>query len=192
MLWHYIGKVILLLGFLYIFICSLSFLGDAFKLLGGKFKPSAATTTTTSSDLRTGGRWFDPLLGQYSLRGLMIVISTELIRPSPPSVVSTISGSSQWLGKNIVPSHWLKELQQNMGWCTGRRDITEILLKTALNTIQSISYFFRFFLTLSQNKPWFLRVCSISLLKTLWEKEELLVTSNSSFSHSVFYSIVEL
>ena len=34
--WHYIGKVILLLGFLYLFICSLSFLGDAFKLLGGK------------------------------------------------------------------------------------------------------------------------------------------------------------
>ena len=37
------------------------------------------------------------------------------------------------------------------------------------------------------NKPWFLRVCSISLLKILWEKEKLLVTSNFSFSHSVFY-----
>ena len=36
------------------------------------------------------------------------------------------------------------------------------------------------------NKPWFLRVCSTSLLKTLWEKEKLLVTSNFSFSHSVF------
>ena len=23
-----------------------------------------------------------------------------------------------------------------------------------------------------QNEPWFLRVCSISLLKTLWEKEK--------------------
>ena len=29
------------------------------------------------------------------------------------------------------------------------------------------------------------RVLSISLLKTLWEKEKLLVTSNLSFSHSV-------
>ena len=28
-----------------------------------------------------------------------------------------------------------------------------------------------------QNKPWFLRVSSTSLLKTLWEKEKLLVTS---------------
>ena len=35
------------------------------------------------------------------------------------------------------------------------------------------------------NKPWFLRVCSISLLKTLWEKEKLLVTSNFSFSQCV-------
>ena len=39
------------------------------------------------------------------------------------------------------------------------------------------------------NKPWFLRVCSTSLLKTLWEKEKLLVTSNFSFSHSVFLPI---
>ena len=36
------------------------------------------------------------------------------------------------------------------------------------------------------NKPWFLRVSSISLLKTLWEKEKLLDTSNFFFSHSVF------
>ena len=37
------------------------------------------------------------------------------------------------------------------------------------------------------NKPWFLRVFSTSLLKTLWEKEKLLMTSNFSFSPSVFY-----
>ena len=37
------------------------------------------------------------------------------------------------------------------------------------------------------NKPWFLCVCSTSLLKTQREKEKLLVTSNFSFSHSVFY-----
>ena len=38
------------------------------------------------------------------------------------------------------------------------------------------------------NEPWFSCVCSISLLKTLWEKEKLLVTSNFSFSHSVLHS----
>ena len=39
------------------------------------------------------------------------------------------------------------------------------------------------------NKPWFLRVCSTVLLKTLWEKEKLFVTSNFSFSQSVFYPL---
>ena len=42
------------------------------------------------------------------------------------------------------------------------------------------------------NKPWFLCVCSTSLMKTLREKEKLLVTSNFSFSHSVFYPIGQL
>ena len=42
------------------------------------------------------------------------------------------------------------------------------------------------------NKPWFLRVCFKSLLKTLWEKEKLLATSNFSFSHCVFYLLGEV
>ena len=40
-----------------------------------------------------------------------------------------------------------------------------------------------------RNKPWFLRVCYVSLFKTLWE-EKLLVTSNFSFSHSVLYPVI--
>ena len=43
-----------------------------------------------------------------------------------------------------------------------------------------------------QNMLRFLRVCSTSLLKTMWEKEKSLVTSNFSFSHSVFYPFGEL
>ena len=42
------------------------------------------------------------------------------------------------------------------------------------------------------NKPCILRVCSTRLLKTLWEKEKLLIMSNFSFSHSVFYPFEEL
>ena len=42
---------------------------------------------------------------------------------------------------------------------------------------------------LFSNKALFLRACNKNLLKTLWEKEKLLVTSNFSFSHSVFYSL---
>ena len=57
-------------------------------------------------DLRTGGRWFDPWLGQYSFQGLMMVIATGFIPLSLLSVVSTMVlwESSQWLGKNIVRS----------------------------------------------------------------------------------------
>ena len=46
--------------------------------------------------------------------------------------------------------------------------------------------------TLSQTSPVFLRFCSTRPLKTLREKEKLLVTSNFSFSHGVFYPLGEL
>ena len=93
-------------------------------------------------DFRTGGRWFDPRLGQYSFRVLIIVIATGFIPLSALSIVSTIVmwESSQWLGKNIVWSTG-KELQESMDRYTDRRDITEILLKTALNIIQSVDLF---------------------------------------------------
>ena len=42
------------------------------------------------------------------------------------------------------------------------------------------------------NKPRFLHVCSTSLLKTVWEKGKLLIMSNVSFSHGVFYPFGEL
>ena len=54
--------------------------------------------------LRTGGRRFDPRLGQYVFRGLMIVIETGFIPLSTLSIVSTIImwKISQRLGRNIV------------------------------------------------------------------------------------------
>ena len=44
----------------------------------------------------------------------------------------------------------------------------------------------QWYLTLSQTSQRAMRVCSTRLLKTLWEKEKLLVTSNFSFSHCFF------
>ena len=41
--------------------------------------------------LRTGGRWFDPRLGQYSCRGLIIVIATGFIPLPSLSIVSTMA-----------------------------------------------------------------------------------------------------
>ena len=57
--------------------------------------------------------------------------------------------------------------------------------------LSSVFDFFIVFFNPFPNNPWFLRVCSASLLKTLWEKVKLLVMSNF-FSHSVFYSFGEL
>ena len=47
-------------------------------------------------------------------------------------------------------------------------------------------------LTLSQTISGFYVSAVLSLLKTLWKKEKLLVTSNFSFSHSVFYPFGKL
>ena len=76
------------------------------------------------------------------------------------------------------------------------------MLYTRLNMFLLFSFYFHTsyssgsmkHLTLNsfQNKPWFLHVHSSSLLKTLWKKEKLLVTTNFSFSHSVFYPFGEL
>ena len=49
-----------------------------------------------------------------------------------------------------------------------------------------------FYINPYPNKPRFLRVCSGSLLKTLWEKKKLLVTSNFSFFQSIFYHFGKL
>ena len=70
------------------------------------FKAEPHSSVGSVADLRTGGRWFDPWLSQYSVRGLMIVISTGFIPLSPLSIASAMGmwGSSQWIGNNIVQS----------------------------------------------------------------------------------------
>ena len=58
--------------------------------------------------------------------------------------------------------------------------------------VQVYKYDVAFLLNPFPKKPWFLPVCNISPLKTLWEKKKLLIMSNFSFSLSVFYSLGEL
>ena len=51
-------------------------------LLGTQFLRHTAwphSSVGSIADLKTGGRWFDPRLGQYSFQGLMIVIATGFI-----------------------------------------------------------------------------------------------------------------
>ena len=48
------------------------------------------STVSSAQDLRTEGRWLDPRLGQYSFRGLMIVIATGFIPLSTLAIFSTM------------------------------------------------------------------------------------------------------
>ena len=43
--------------------------------------------------------------------------------------------------KKYCAEYWSKELKESMDRCTGHRDMTGKLLKTALSTIQSINQF---------------------------------------------------
>ena len=86
-------------------------------------------------NLRTGGRWFDLWLGQYSVFGLTTVIATGFIPLSLLPIVSTVV---TWLGYNIVRVGGKKNsmIARLVALAAG---ITEIMLKTAFNTMQSIS-----------------------------------------------------
>ena len=59
-------------------------------------------------------------------------------------------------------------------------------------TYQSENFIWHFYSFPFPNKPWFLHVSSSSLSKTLWENEKIALTSNFSFSNSVFYPSEEL
>ena len=60
------------------------------QVLPFPFPEPHSSVGSDNADLRTGGCWFDPRLGQYSFRGLMMVTATGFIPLSPLSVVSTI------------------------------------------------------------------------------------------------------
>ena len=91
-------------------------------------------------DLRTGSCWFNPQLGQYSFQGLLIVIATGFI-PLTDCFNNGYVGKQPVAWKEYCVEYRLKEPQESMDKCTGHRDIALILLKTALNTIQSINHF---------------------------------------------------
>ena len=85
-------------------------------------------------------------------------------------------------GPQVQENKMFKELLTDGQMDTGQRPITIPHFSTSCSGA----------LNPFPNKPWFLRVCSTNLLKTPWEKEKLLIMSNFSFSHSVFYPFGEL
>ena len=87
----------------------------------------------------------------------MMVIMTGFIplSPLPCCLDNDYVGKQPVASKEYCAEYWLKELQENMDKCTGCRDIT-------------VENGIRHHTTTPTNK----------LMKTLWKKEKLLVTSN--------------
>ena len=89
-------------------------------------QPESHSSVCSVQDLRTGGRWFDPWLGHYFFRRLMIVIATGFI---PLSLTALNCFDNGYLGKQPVTwkeycaECWLKELQESTDRCTGREVI---------------------------------------------------------------------
>ena len=86
------------------------------------------SSVSSIADLRAGGCWFDPRLGQYSFQGFMIVTESFLCH--------RCQMFRQWFcGKavsgleNSCAEYRLKEFKESMDRCTGHHNITEILLK---------------------------------------------------------------
>ena len=84
--------------------------------------PIAQSVALWTLVFRTGGRWFDPRLGQYPFQGLKIVIATRFISLSPLPIVGYV-GKQPVAWKEYCAEYWLKELKESIGRGTGRRDI---------------------------------------------------------------------
>ena len=59
----------------------------------------------------------------------MIVIGTGFIPLIPLSIVLMMVMGEAASGKGYSKEHWLKEFQESMNRCTGRHDMTEIMLR---------------------------------------------------------------
>ena len=75
------------------------------------------------------------------MRELMIVSATGFIPLSRLFFVfdNGYVGKQSVALKEYCAEYWLKGLQESMDRSTGPRDITEMMLKTTLNTIESIN-----------------------------------------------------
>ncbi|XP_053376129.1 sodium-dependent phosphate transport protein 2B-like [Mercenaria mercenaria] len=99
-LWGYFGKLVVLIGLLYLFICSLDFLSNAFKLIGGKAAGSAFAESQVLSNPVAGlmiGILATALL-QSSSATTSIVVSMVAARIIPesevPNVIPVVMGAN--------------------------------------------------------------------------------------------------
>ena len=95
----------------------------------------------TAEELRTAGCWLEPPAQPIFFSKIDDSHSDRI----HASLTAPHCFNNGYLGKQHVAweehcvEYQLKELQERMDRCTGHHNMTEIILKTALNTIQSIS-----------------------------------------------------
>ena len=87
-------------------------------------------------DLKKGGRWYDPQARQiFFHRTDCDRIAVCCFNNVGKQKVKATSGLERIMCNELVK----KKIQDSMDRCTGCHEITEILLKTMLNTTQSIN-----------------------------------------------------
>ena len=117
------------------FLSSLLFKSDEICLFLDLIFAEPNSSVCSIVDLRTG-HWFDPWL----------ILSDSHCNKIHSSLTAVDCFNSRYMGKQPVTwkeyraEYWFKEPQESMDRCTGHHDITEILLKMALNIIQSINF----------------------------------------------------
>ena len=76
---------------------------------------------------------------------LVVKVALNLNTTNRPTLTTVNCFDNGYVGKQPLAwkeycaEYWLKELQESIDRCTGRRDVSKLLLKTALNIIQSIN-----------------------------------------------------
>ena len=89
--------------------------------------------------LRTGGRWFDRRFSQCPVVYLRIDDSHCDWIYSFFTAVVCLSEKTSSIFERILCGVLVQTIPGNYEQCIGRRDIAEVMLKTALNIIQNIS-----------------------------------------------------
>ena len=105
------------------------------------WKPIPNRLVGRVDDLRTGGTWFEFLVQPI----FFLRIDDSHCNRIYFSLTHVYCFTDGYVGKQPVAwkeyctEYWLKELQEGMNMCSGHCSITEITLKVAIKTIQSIN-----------------------------------------------------
>ena len=102
--------------------------------------PSPGSSVGSDAGYQYRGCEFKSQLGQHSFRRLTRVTVTCVIHLSPMGCLTVYVEKEPVAWKGCCVVYWCGKSKKRMSRWTGRRDMTEKLLKTALNPNQSINH----------------------------------------------------